>query len=74
MTPFDHPLARRTVIKGAGLGLGAGVVAGLTVPHGTKRKRRAVGRRRDLEQRILGQKGRRAAVDVSQAARRAQGR
>jgi pimeloyl-ACP methyl ester carboxylesterase len=28
MTPFDHPLARRTVIKGAGLGLGA--VAGLT--------------------------------------------
>jgi pimeloyl-ACP methyl ester carboxylesterase len=29
MTNFDHLLARRTVIKGAGLGLGAGVVAGL---------------------------------------------
>jgi pimeloyl-ACP methyl ester carboxylesterase len=29
MRQLDHPLARRTVIKGAGLGLGAGVVAGL---------------------------------------------
>jgi pimeloyl-ACP methyl ester carboxylesterase len=29
MTNFDYPLARRTVIKGAGLGLGVGVVAGL---------------------------------------------
>ncbi len=29
MTNFDHPLARRAVIRGAGLGLGAGVVAGL---------------------------------------------
>jgi pimeloyl-ACP methyl ester carboxylesterase len=30
MTNCDHPLARRTIIKGAGLGLGVGVVAGLT--------------------------------------------
>src|ERR1700738_4544246 len=29
MTNFDHPLARRAVVKGVGLGLGAGVVAGL---------------------------------------------
>ena len=28
MTKFDQPLARRTIIKGAGLALGAGVVAG----------------------------------------------
>jgi hypothetical protein len=32
---------------------------------------RALGRRRDLEQRILGEEGGRAALDVSQAARRA---
>jgi pimeloyl-ACP methyl ester carboxylesterase len=32
MTNFDHPLARRAVIRGAGLGLGAGVVAGLAGP------------------------------------------
>src|SRR5439155_1152026 len=30
MANLDHPLARRTVIMGAGLGLGAGVAAGLT--------------------------------------------
>jgi pimeloyl-ACP methyl ester carboxylesterase len=30
MTKFDHQLPRRAVIKGAGLGLGAGVIAGLT--------------------------------------------
>src|SRR3954452_8456940 len=29
MKDLDHPLARRTVIKGAGLGLGAGMLAGL---------------------------------------------
>jgi pimeloyl-ACP methyl ester carboxylesterase len=32
MTHFDHPLARRAVIKGAGLGLSVGVVAGLAGP------------------------------------------
>jgi pimeloyl-ACP methyl ester carboxylesterase len=32
MTNFDHPLARRAVIRGAGLGVGAGVVAGLAGP------------------------------------------
>jgi pimeloyl-ACP methyl ester carboxylesterase len=30
MASLDHPLARRAVIKGAGLGLGTGVVAALT--------------------------------------------
>src|SRR3954463_7150088 len=29
MKHLDHPLARRTVIKGAGIGLGAGMLAGL---------------------------------------------
>src|SRR4051794_5453144 len=29
MTNLDHPLARRAVIKGAGLGVGATMVAGL---------------------------------------------
>jgi alpha-beta hydrolase superfamily lysophospholipase len=28
--PTDHPIARRSILKGAGLGVGAGMVAGLT--------------------------------------------
>ena len=71
MTELNQSLGRRAVIKGAGLGLVAG---GICRRASCPKRRRGHRGRRDLEQRILGQEGRRALVDVPQAARRAQGR
>ena len=72
--PPDHALARRTILKGASLGIGAGLVSGLastaqaqTTGPGRRRRRRA-----GLERRILGQEGRRQAQSLAQARRRAE--
>ena len=55
--PPDHALARRTVLKGAGLGVGAGLVSGLT--SAAQAQTTGAGARAgrgwaDLERRILG--------------------
>ena len=67
MTHLDHKLARRTLLKGAGLGLGAGDCRSIGHRHKGSRARASEGGQY-LEQRILGEKGRRAAMDVSKAA------
>ena len=72
MTQSEHPLARRTLIKGArrsAWSAGRG-----RCDAGAGRDRGRDRRRRDLEQRILGQEGRHSLVDVSQADRRAEAR
>ena len=56
MKQLDRPLARRTLIKGTGLGLVAGGMADV-LPARSRRGRLPIGRRRDLEQGILGQEG-----------------
>ena len=65
----DHPVARRTVIKSAGLGIGAGLASGITSAQAQSRGCGAAAR--DQERRVLGAQGQREARHVPQAAHRA---
>ena len=69
----DQPVARRTVIRSAGLGIGAGLASGpvARARRGCRGNAQSEFRRR-LEPRVLGEKRRREAQPVAQARRRAE--
>ena len=71
MEGHDNGVARRTVLMSAGVGIGAGLVSGLSRAGGRRRRR---GRSRNLEPGILGQQGRHEAQPLAQARRRAEAR
>jgi hypothetical protein len=58
MTESDRVLPRRAVLKTAGLGVGAGLFSGVSAPAQGR------GHERNLERRILGQKGRRPSLYI----------
>ena len=68
----DNGVARRTVLMSAGVGIGAGLVSGLS----PRRREGAAGAARGeiWSSGILGQQGRREAQPLAQARRRAEAR